>query len=40
MGHFEREAEIIVKMTKCRQCVHVREGVADTPTMSRSKLLL
>ena len=22
----------MVKMTKCRQCVHPREGVADTPS--------
>ena len=36
MGHFSPEAEIIVKMTKCRRYVHpchTRKGRSDTPTV-------
>ena len=31
MGSFGRVSEVYVKMTKCRQCVHVREGVVRYP---------
>ena len=43
MAHFDRAAEFIVKMTKCRPNVHglcTRKGRSDTPTGHRSKLLL
>ena len=39
MGRFGPASDFIVKMTECRQCVHGREGVADTPTVDAASCL-